>query len=71
MAGRESQQLPGKEAGLFRQVVKFYESKQYKKGLKAAEQVSQLEANVALISYALSWQLVCRSYACFVSRHMC
>ena len=71
MAGRESQQLPGKEAGLFRQVVKFYESKQYKKGLKAAEQVTQFELNVDLISYALSWQLICRSYACSTSEHMC
>ena len=39
MAGRESQQLAQKESGLFRQVIKFYESKQYKKALKAAEQV--------------------------------
>ena len=29
--------LPPKEANLFKQVVKFYESKQYKKGLKAAD----------------------------------
>lgn len=31
--------LPGKEAALFRQIVKFYELKQYKKGMKAAEAV--------------------------------
>ena len=36
MAGQE---LPTKEAGLFRQVVKFYESKQYKKGIKAVDAV--------------------------------
>ena len=34
-----NQPLPAKEAGLFKQVVKFYETKQYKKGLKAADQV--------------------------------
>lgn len=39
MAKAHDQNLPGKEAGLFRQVVKFYESKQYKKGIKAADQV--------------------------------
>ena len=39
MAARDQQQLASKEAGLFRQVVKFYESKQYKKGIKAADQV--------------------------------
>ncbi|ORY07791.1 NMDA receptor-regulated protein 1-domain-containing protein [Clohesyomyces aquaticus] len=33
------QPLQSKEASLFRSVVKFYESKQYKKGLKAAEQI--------------------------------
>ena len=33
------QVLPAKEQGLFKQVVKLYETKQYKKGLKAAEQV--------------------------------
>jgi len=36
----KSQQLPAKEAGLFKQVVKFYETKHYKKGIKAADQVS-------------------------------
>ena len=34
-----SQLLPQKEQSLFKQVVKFYEQKQYKKGLKAADQV--------------------------------
>ena len=33
------QVLPVKEQGLFKQVVKLYETKQYKKGLKAAEQL--------------------------------
>lgn len=32
-------QLPSKETGLFRQVVKFYETKQYKKAIKAADQI--------------------------------
>lgn len=41
MPPKDSQQLPGKEAALFRQVVKFYETKQYKKGIKAADQVPQ------------------------------
>ena len=31
--------LPKKEADLFRNVVKFYESKSYKKGLKNADQI--------------------------------
>lgn len=34
-----NQPLPAKEAGLFRQVVKFYETKQYKKAVKAADQI--------------------------------
>ncbi|GAB7348405.1 hypothetical protein MBLNU459_g6838t1 [Dothideomycetes sp. NU459] len=34
-----AQPLPSKEASLFRQVVQSYETKQYKKGLKAAEQI--------------------------------
>ena len=32
-------QLPSKEQALFRQIVKYYETKNYKKGLKAAEQI--------------------------------
>lgn len=39
MASKDSQILPSKEQGLFRQVVKYYETKQYKKALKAADQV--------------------------------
>jgi N-alpha-acetyltransferase 15/16, NatA auxiliary subunit len=31
--------LPAKDAQLFKQVVKYYESKQYKKGIRAADQV--------------------------------
>jgi hypothetical protein len=34
-----TQPLPSKESGLFRQLVKFYESKQYKKAIKAADQI--------------------------------
>jgi peptide alpha-N-acetyltransferase len=34
-----NQPLPAKEETLFRLVVKMYESKQHKKGLKAADQV--------------------------------
>jgi peptide alpha-N-acetyltransferase len=33
------EQLPSKEASLFRHLVQHYESKQYKKGLKSAEQI--------------------------------
>ena len=36
---RDAQSLPGKEAGLFRQVVRNYEMKQYKKGIKAADTI--------------------------------
>ena len=39
MATKDNQILPSKEQGLFRQVVKYYETKQYKKALKAADQV--------------------------------
>ena len=39
MAAKDNQVLPSKEQGLFRQVVKYYEIKQYKKALKAADQV--------------------------------
>lgn len=34
-----SQMLPSKEAALFRQLVKLYESKQYKKAIKSADQI--------------------------------
>lgn len=36
---QSGQPLPNKEATLFRQLVKFYETKQYKKGVKAADQI--------------------------------
>ena len=39
MADKDTQTLPSKEAGLFRAVVRCYETKQYKKALKTAEQV--------------------------------
>jgi len=39
MAAKDMQALPTKEQSLFKQVVKFYETKQYKKAIKAAEQV--------------------------------
>ncbi|KAF2002847.1 N-alpha-acetyltransferas-like protein 15 [Amniculicola lignicola CBS 123094] len=39
------QPLGSKENTLFRSVVKFYESKQYKKGLKAAEQILRKHPN--------------------------
>lgn len=42
MATPDGQTLGTKEAALFRQVVKFYEGKQYKKGIKAADQVRRL-----------------------------
>jgi len=40
MSGSRSQPLPAKEDALFRQLVKSYESKQYKKALKTADQVT-------------------------------
>jgi hypothetical protein len=39
MATPSNQPLPTKEAGLFRQVVKYYEGKQYKKAIKAADTI--------------------------------
>lgn len=38
-AVNNSQVLPAKEAALFKQIARFYETKQYKKGLKAADQI--------------------------------
>ncbi|KAK4547449.1 hypothetical protein LTR36_001105 [Oleoguttula mirabilis] len=42
---QNSQVLPGKEATLFRHLVQNYETKQYKKGLKAAEQILRKHPN--------------------------
>ena len=39
MASKDPQQLPSKEASNFRSVVKCYETKQYKKGMKTADQI--------------------------------
>ncbi|KAL1604637.1 hypothetical protein SLS59_003832 [Nothophoma quercina] len=39
------QPLPSKEQTLFRSVVKYYESKQYKKGIKAADQILKKHPN--------------------------
>ena len=40
MASKGStQSLPPKEASLFKSVIKLYESKQYKKGVKTADQI--------------------------------
>lgn len=44
MASKDGQTLGTKEAALFRQVVKFYEGKQYKKGIKAADQARRLRS---------------------------
>jgi N-alpha-acetyltransferase 15/16, NatA auxiliary subunit len=37
--GPDKDALPAKEQALFRSIVKFYDSKQYKKGVKAADAV--------------------------------
>jgi len=39
MSQQGNQPLPSKEANLLRQIVKFYELKQYKKGIKTADQI--------------------------------
>lgn len=39
MSQQGNQQLPSKEANWLRQIVKFYELKQYKKGIKTADQI--------------------------------
>ncbi|KAH8056745.1 hypothetical protein JL720_14215 [Aureococcus anophagefferens] len=39
MAAPSDRNLPRKEADLFKSIVKFYETKQYKKGLKASDAV--------------------------------
>lgn len=38
-AAPDADALPPKEHALFRSIVKFYDSKQYKKGVKAADAV--------------------------------
>jgi hypothetical protein len=43
MSGKaRSQPLPAKEESLLKQVTKLYEAKQYKKGIKTADQVLSL-----------------------------
>ena len=42
----DGQTLAPKEASVFRQVVRFYEGKQYKKGIKAADQVWRTAARM-------------------------
>ena len=39
MSHQGNQPLPSKEANYLRQIVKFYELKQYKKGIKMADQI--------------------------------
>ncbi|KAJ1493477.1 hypothetical protein T484DRAFT_1610479 [Baffinella frigidus] len=39
MASVSTQVLPQKEGTVFKTIVKFYETKQYKKGLKAADSI--------------------------------
>jgi peptide alpha-N-acetyltransferase len=39
MSANSAQQLPQKEGTVFKTIVKFYETKQYKKGLKAADSI--------------------------------
>ncbi|RKO93510.1 NMDA receptor-regulated protein 1-domain-containing protein [Blyttiomyces helicus] len=39
MATVQGRALPAKESGVFKSILKFYEHKQYKKGLKSAEQI--------------------------------
>lgn len=38
-AALENRTLPSKEAGLFKQLLTLYETKQHKKGVKTAEQI--------------------------------
>ncbi|KAJ3292600.1 N-alpha-acetyltransferase 16, NatA auxiliary subunit [Borealophlyctis nickersoniae] len=38
-SGKQGRELPAKESSVFKSILKFYEHKQYKKGLKAAEQI--------------------------------
>lgn len=49
MSGSRSQPLPAKEDALFRQLVKLYESKHYKKAIKNADQVLPLTVSLSSI----------------------
>lgn len=47
MAGKQrSQPLPSKEEGLLKQVIKAYDQKQYKKGIKTADLVCCCDAYI-------------------------
>mmetsp|Transcript_3402 Transcript_3402/g.7962 ORF Transcript_3402/g.7962 Transcript_3402/m.7962 type:complete len:877 (-) Transcript_3402:254-2884(-) len=45
MATKNAQELPKREQGVFKTVMKCYEQKQYKKGLRAAEQILKRHPN--------------------------
>ena len=44
--------LATKDAALFRQLVKFYETKQYKKGIKNADQVQHPQKHAVIVAHA-------------------
>lgn len=78
-----SRQLPSKEAGLFRQLLRMYENKQYKRGLRAAEQIlkkfpdhGETTAMKGLIISFLgrkeeSYELVKKALRLDVTSHIC
>lgn len=68
MATKDNQTLPSKEQGLFRQVVKYYETKQYKKALKAADQVLKKFPDHG---ETLSMKVQQPSYACLLNFASC
>ena len=68
MASKDNQILPSKEQGLFRQVVKYYETKQYKKALKAADQVLKKFPDHG---ETLSMKVHKTAYPCLPRLYMC
>ena len=56
----DKQRLPKKEAETFKNIVKFYETKQYKKGLKAADLVLKKHPSTASLAIRIGVALLDR-----------
>ncbi|KAI8463620.1 MAG: N-terminal acetyltransferase A, auxiliary subunit [Monoraphidium minutum] len=83
MSGSGNQPLPAKEQQLFRSVVKLYESKQYKKAIKACDQILKKAPDhgetLAMKGLTLNYmdrkeeahELVKRGLRCDLKSHVC
>jgi tetratricopeptide (TPR) repeat protein len=83
MSAPAAQTLPTKEQGLFRQLVKNYENKQYKKAIKAADAILKkfpdhgetLAMKGLTLNYQdkkeESYELVRKGLKCDLKSHVC